>query len=334
MASNLYGKKKAAILLVSLGSQLSADIFKHLSEDEIEDLTLEIANLQKVDSETKEDVLNEFHQICLAQDYISKGGIEYARDVLEKALGSNQADLIIERLTASLQVRPFDSIRRTDPEQLLNFIQNEHPQTIALVMAYLSPEQSSIVLSSLEPEMQAEVAKRIATMDQTSPDVIKEVERILEDKLSTFATDDYASAGGIEAIVNILNSVDRGTEKRILDDLSEQDPELADEIKKRLFVFEDIVQLDDRTIQLVLREISMDDLTLALKTSSDEVSERIYTNMSNRAAKMLKEDIDFMGPVRLREVEEAQQNIVNEIRRLEDAGEIIIARGGGGEVVV
>lgn len=329
----LTGKKKAAILMVALGSKLSSNIMKHMDENNIEELTLEIANLQRVDTSVKEEVLYEFHQLCLAKDYISQGGINYARDLLEQALGSQKAEMILERLTASLQVRPFDSIRRTDPSQLFNFIQNEHPQTIALIMAYLTPEQSSIILSSLEPELQADVARRIAIMDQTSPDVIKDVERILEDKLSSFMTDDYTAAGGIESIVTVLNMVDRSTEKRILDDLGEVDPELADEIRKRLFVFEDIVILDDRTIQIILREISMDDLTLALKTSSEEVSEKIYKNMSKRASKMLKEDIEYLGPVRLREVEDAQQNIVNEIRRLEDAGEIVIARGGG-EVVV
>ncbi|AZR73880.1 flagellar motor switch protein FliG [Anoxybacter fermentans] len=330
----LSGRKKAAILIMSLGPELAGQIFKHLSDEDIEQLTLEIANLNKVSPEIKDEVLNEFHQMALAQNYISRGGIVYARELLEKALGPQKAVAIINRLTASLQVRPFDAIRKADPSQLLNFIQGEHPQTIALIIAYLKPNQAAAVLSGLKPELQADVAKRVATMDRTSPEVIKEVERILEKKMSTLVVNEYASAGGIESIVNILNLVDRGTEKTIMDELDETDPELAEEIRKRMFVFEDIVLLDSRAIQHVLRIVDMKDVALALKTASEEVKNVIFSNLSKRAAQMLKEDIEFMGPVRLREVEEAQQRIVNEIRRLEEAGEIVIARGGEGDIVV
>lgn len=331
---DLSGKQKAAILLVSLGTDHASEVFKHLSEDEIEQITLEIANLRKVENPQREGVVEEFHQMAMAQDYIARGGIHYAQEVLEKALGPTRAQGIISRLTASLQVRPFDALRKTEPSQLLNFIQSEHPQTIALVLAYMESDKSSAILSSLPQELQADVARRIATMDRTSPEIIKKVEGILEKKLSTIIQSEYTSAGGIESIVEILNNVDRGTEKKILDTLEEDDPELADEIRKRMFVFEDIVKLDNRAIQRVIREVDNKDLSLALKTSSEEVAEKVYSNISKRAAAMLKEDIDFMGPVRLRDVEEAQSKIVNEIRRLEDAGEIVIARGGEGDVIV
>jgi len=330
----LTGRQKAAILLISLGPEVSAQIFKHLRDEEIEQLTLEIANVRKVDTAEKEAILAEFHQICLAQEYISQGGIAYAKEILEKALGSQKAIDIINKLTATLQVRPFDFARKADPAQILNFIQNENSQTIALVLSYLQPEQSSIILSSLPQEKQADVAKRIALMDSTSPEVISQVERVLEQKLSATVTQDYTSAGGIAAIVQILNGVDRGTERTILDSLEIQDPELAEEIKKRMFVFEDIVSIDNRSIQRIIRDIENSDLQLALKVASEEVRDAIFRNMSKRMAETFKEEMEYMGPVRLRDVEEAQTRIVATIRRLEESGEIIIARGGGDDIVV
>lgn len=330
----LTGRQKAAILLISLGPEVSAQIFKHLREDEIEQLTLEIANVRKVDNAERESILAEFHQICLVQEYISQGGIQYAKEILEKALGSTKAMDIINRLTATLQVRPFDFARKADPAQILNFIQNENSQTIALVLSYLQPEQASIILSSLPQDKQADVAKRIAQMDSTSPEVISQVERVLEQKLSSTVTQDYTTAGGIEAIVQILNGVDRGTERTILDSLEIQDPELAEEIKKRMFVFEDIVNIDNRSIQRIIRDVENTDLQLALKVASEEVREVIFRNMSKRMAETFREEMEYMGPVRLRDVEEAQTRIVATIRRLEEAGEVIIARGGGDDIIV
>ncbi|GFZ83887.1 flagellar motor switch protein FliG [Paenibacillus marchantiophytorum] len=330
----LTGRQKAAILLISLGPEVSAQIFKHLREEEIEQLTLEIANVRKVDSLEKEAILSEFHQICLAQEFISQGGIAYAKDILEKALGTQKAFDIINRLTATLQVRPFDFARKADPAQILNFIQNENSQTIALVLSYLQAEQASIILSSLPQEKQADVAKRIALMDSTSPEVISQVERVLEQKLSSTVTQDYTNAGGIASIVQILNGVDRGTERTILDSLEIQDPELAEEIKKRMFVFEDIVNIDNRSIQRIIRDIENADLQLALKVASEEVRDVLFKNMSKRMAETFKEEMEFMGPVRLRDVEEAQTRIVATIRRLEESGEIIIARGGGDDIIV
>lgn len=333
-SNEMTGKQKAAILLIALGPDISAQVLKHMREDEIEKLTLEIANQRKLTQEQKDKVLAEFHQMCVAKEYISNGGLDYAREVLEKALGAEKAVSIINRLTTSLQIRPFDFARKTDPAQLLNFIQNEHPQTIALIMAYLQPEQAAAIVSALPPERQVDVARRIATMDRTSPDVIRDVERILERKLSSLVTQDFTAAGGVDSIVDILNRVDRTTERTIIENMEVQNPELAEEIKKRMFVFEDIVLLDDRSLQLVLREIDNKDLALALKATASEVSEKVYRNISKRAGEMLREEIEYMGPVRIRDVEEAQQRIVNSIRRLEESGEIVISRGKGDEIIV
>lgn len=335
MASEeLKGIQKAAILLIALGPEKSSLIFKHLKEEEIEDLTLEIANTKSVTSQVKEKVINEFYEVCLAQQYIAEGGIGYAKELLEKALGADKAMDVIGKLTASLQVKPFEFVKKTDASQLLNFIQDEHPQTIALILSYLSAGQAATILGALAPEKQAEVARRIATMDRTSPDVIKEVERVLESKLSSLVNQDYTIIGGVDAVVEILNTVDRGTEKHIMETLEVEEPELADEIRKKMFVFEDILLLDDRAIQRVLRDVDNNDLAIACKGSTEEVQNAIFGNMSKRLAEMIREDMEFMGPVRMKDVEEAQQKIVNIIRKLEDSGEIVISRGGGDEIVV
>ncbi len=328
------GRQKAAIFLVTIGSEISAEIFKYLREDEIETLTFEIARLETIDSEQKDAILQEFQELMMANQFISTGGIDYARELLEKSLGSQKAIDIINRLTSSLQVRPFDFIRRTDPAHLLNFIQQEHPQTIALILAYLEPNKSSIILQNLPHEVQSDVARRIATMDRTSPEVLREVERVLEKKLSSLSSEDYTAAGGVESIVEILNLVDRASEKQIIEALEDEDPELAEEIKKRMFVFEDIVMLDDRAIQKVMREVDSQELAKALKSVDSEVQDKIFKNMSKRAASMLKEDMEYMGPVRLKDVEEAQQKIVSIIRHLEDTGEIVVARAAEDELVV
>ncbi|MCL2067455.1 MAG: flagellar motor switch protein FliG [Treponema sp.] len=328
------GRQKAAIFLVTIGSEISAEIFKYLREDEIETLTFEIARLETIDADQKDAILQEFQELMMANQFISTGGIDYARELLEKSLGSQKAIDIINRLTSSLQVRPFDFIRRTDPAHLLNFIQQEHPQTIALILAYLEPNKASIILQNLPNDVQSDVARRIATMDRTSPEVLREVERVLEKKLSSLSSEDYTAAGGVESIVEILNLVDRASEKQIIEALEDEDPELAEEIKKRMFVFEDIVMLDDRAIQKVMREVDSQELAKALKSVDTEVQDKIFRNMSKRAAAMLKEDMEYMGPVRLKDVEESQQKIVSIIRHLEDTGEIVVARAGEDELVV
>ncbi len=332
--ADLNGKQKAAVLLVALGPECSSKIFKHLKEEEIEELTLEVANLSSLSSETKNLVLDEFFEICLAQQYVQEGGIGYAKQILESALGADKAMNVLNKLTVSLQVKPFDFVRKADPSQILNFIQSEHPQTIALILSYLKPMQSAAVIAGLSQEMQAEVTKRIAKMDRTSPEVIKQVEKVLSKKLSSLVNQDYTEVGGIGSIVEILNNVDRGTEKYIMETLEVEDTDLVEEIKKRMFVFEDILLLDDRSVQRFLREVDGKALGLALKMSSDELKDHIFKNMSKRMAEMIKEDMEFAGPARIKEVEDSQQGIVNAIRKLEEAGEIIISRGGGDELIV
>lgn len=330
----LSGKKKAAILLLSLGPELSSRILKQFTEQEIEAVTMEIANLSRVDQELRDEVLNEFMLIGQAQRFMLEGGVDYARELLEKTLGHHKAVEIIKRLKEQVKVKPFTFIRHTDPKQLVNMISREHPQTIAMILSYLDSQQAAMVLSDLPGEMRADIARRVALMERTSPEILKEVEGVLRDKLSTVFQQDFTQAGGLGTVVDILNRVDRGTEKLILEELEKEDAELADEIRQRMFIFEDIITLDDASIQRVVREVESKDLARALKGASEEVKDRIFRNISKRAAEMLQEDLEFMGPVRLREVEEAQQRIVAIIRRLDESGEIIISRGGEDAIIV
>ncbi len=332
--TELTSKQKAAILLISLGPEVASNIYRHLREDEIEQLTLEIATMRKVDSQDRSPVLHEFQELAVADQIIASGGIEYAKEVLEKAMGQERALSIIERLTSSLQVRPFEFARRANPSQILGFIQNEHPQTIALVLSYLDANQAAAILGELPAIVRADVAKRIAVMEATSPEVISSVERVLETKMASTSSIDVTEVGGLEAVVHILNGVDRATERGILESLETSDPELAENIKKLMFVFEDIVLLDNRAIQRVIRDVEQSDLMLALRTASEDVQEAVYRNMSKRMVETFKQDMEFAPPVRLRDVEEAQQRIVAQIRRLEEMGEIVIARGGGEDILV
>lgn len=332
---SISDKQKAAVLLLALGPELSAQVLKRLSEPEVELLVAEIAHVEKLPQGITEGVLKEFHDLYEAQEFITQGGIEYASDILERALGKHKAKEIIERLTATLELAPFHFLRNSDPNEIASFIEDEHPQTIALVLTHLRPEQASIIIKQLETGLRAEVVKRIALMDRTTPDIIAEVENILESKISSLARgQEYSSSGGIDATVKILNQVDRSTEQAILEILEDEDPDLADEIRRKLFTFEDIINLEDRAVQRVLREIDSKKLSLALKTANEDLKEKIFANMSQRAGEMLREDMEFLGPVRLKDVEVAQQEIVNTVRRLEEDGEIIIARGGEEEIVV
>ena len=331
----LTNRQKAAVLMVAIGPDAVAKVFKHMRDEDIENLTLDVARLGKIGADTRRQIVAEFHEMCLAQEVISEGGIDKAQRALEAAFGADKAGEIINRVMQTMQVLPFDFIKKTDPTQLLSFIQDEHPQTIALILAHLHANQAAVVLSGLPQELRAEVARRIAIMDRTPPEVIREIERVLERKLSSaVVTQNFTKAGGVKSLVEVLNWVDRTTEKTILESLSENSPELADEVKKLMFVFEDINTLDDSSIQKVLREVDTKELALALKGVGEEVQNRIFKNMSERASTMLREDMEFMGPVRLRNVEEAQQRIVGVIRRLEESGEIIVARGSGEEIIV
>ncbi len=330
----LTGRQKSAIFLITVGSEVSTEVFKHLKDNEIEMLTYDISQVEVIDSDERDRVLEEFQELMSARDFITMGGIDYARELLERALGTQRAGDIISKLTSNIQVRPFDFIRRTDPTHLFNFIQQEHPQTIALILAYLEPQKASVILGNLAPDVQSDVAKRIATMDRTSPDVLREVEIVLEKKLAALSSENYTLAGGIDNIVQVLNLVDRGTERSIVETLEEDDPELAEEIKKRMFVFEDIVLLDDRSIQKLLREVDGTELAKALKAVDTDVQDKIMRNLSKRAASLLKEEMEYMGPVRMKEVEECQQHIVSTIRKLEEQGEIVVSRSGEDEMVV
>ena len=328
------GRRKAAVMIIALGPDKASEVFKHLRSDEIDELILEIATLNGIDSEEREHVMEEFYHSHLAQDYITEGGLDYAREILSLAVGDDKALEIIGRLSSFVQVAPFEFLRRTDPSQITNFIQHEHPQTIAVILAYLPPEMASHVLVGLPERMQADVSMRIAVMDRTAPEVIKQVEEVMERKLASIINQDFTMAGGVRSLVDMLNLVDRTTERHILESLDESSPELAEEVRKLMFVFEDLLLLDDRSIQQLLKEVEMKDVTLALKGTSPEVQEKIYVNMSQRASTMLKEDMAYMGPQRRRSIEEAQQKIVSIVRRLEEAGKILIARGGGDDELV
>jgi flagellar motor switch protein FliG len=330
----LTTKEKAAVLMIMIGKEYAANIFKYLSEEEVEQLTLSITSMHRVEPDIKESVVDEFLQMCIAQKYISEGGIDYARQVLDKAFGSDSANDLIMRLSSTLRVKPFDFIRKADSTQVLNFIQNEHPQTIALILSYIDPKHSAQILGALPIELQASVIARIANMGITSPEYIKETERVLEKKLSTMSFGDTTSTGGMESLIKILNSVDRGTERHLLEALEEKDADLVEEIKKRMFVFEDIVKLSNQAIQRVLKEIDNRDLAVALKGANSEVEKIVFSNVSTRLKDMIKEDIEMMGPVRVRDVEEAQQKIVSAIRQLDESGEIIIQRSGEEDLVV
>lgn len=327
--ANMTNTQKVAALLISLGPKAASEIMKNIDEEtEIERIALEIASMRQLNEETVKEVLNEFYMIFQATGYLSSGGVGYARQLLEETYGSGHAEKILERLVATLQTNPFDFFNKADPAQLATSFQNENPQLVALVLAYLKAEQSANVLGMLPPEMQAEVATRIASMDRTNPEVLREVERILENKFSSVVMADFSAAGGIESLAEILNRSDRTTEKAILDGLEMKDPELAEQVRELMFVFEDIIHLDDKSIQRVLREVDTKDLAMSLKGSNNDVKEKILKNMSERASAMLVDDMEYMGPVRAKDVQEKQTYIVGIIRALEAAGEIQISRAG------
>lgn len=332
-ADTLSGRKKAAVLLVSLGADASAEVLKHLRQEEIDEITLEIAGMGHIPQDRKQAVVEEFYETAVAQEYITEGGLDYARTILQKALGDVRANEVMARLSSAIQVSPFEFLRRTDAAQIFNVLSSEHPQTIALVLVYLPLDSAAQVMASLPDDVQADVAMRIALMDRTAPEVIREIERVLERKLSSVIAQDFTSAGGVASLVGVLNQVDRTTERTIVETLEERNPELADEIRRMMFLFEDIVVLDDRSIQQVLREVDTKELSVALKGTSDTVQDAIFRNMSERAASNIREELEFMGPMRVKQVEEAQQKIVAVIRRLEESGSIVIIRGGEDQLV-
>ena len=330
---NAPGKAKAAIFLVFLGSENTGPIMQALSDSEIETLTIEIAKHKKITPEERLSVLFEFEHMMMARKFASEGGLEYAKVLLEKTLGPGRALEILAKMGTSLHLQPFEAARTADPSQLATLIQNEHPQTIALIMAYLQPEKAGVVLQSMDHDSQLEIAKRLALMDRTSPEITRQLESYLEEKLSFIVGQDLTTAGGIDSVIKVLNSVERATEKTIIETMEVQEPVLAEEIKKKMFVFEDVVLIDDRGMQRLFKDIDQKDLSLALKGVTDEVKDKFFKNMSKRAAEMLREDMQYMGSVRMRDVDQAQQRIVAIIRRLEDEGALTISKGGDDEII-
>lgn len=330
---SLTSQQKAAAVIVSLGAETASDIYKYLKEEEVEQLTYEVARLVHMSGEQLEDTLDGFYQLCLTQKVITEGGVEYARNVLEKAYGAQAASSLLERVTKSLQTKAFDFLRKVDYKNLLAMIQNEHPQTIALILSYCRSDQAATIIAELSKEKQIDVVQRIATMDRTSPEIIKIVEKNLEAKFTSVMSVDFMEFGGVNYIADVMNHMDRSSEKYIFDELNRKDARLSDDIRKKMFVFEDILTLDDMSIQRFLREVDSKDLVFALKGSNQEVSATIFKNMSNRTAETIKSDLEFTHNVRLRDVEEAQQRIVGIIRRLENEGELVITKGGGDEMI-
>jgi flagellar motor switch protein FliG len=327
------GRKKCAVLLVALGPEKAASIFQHLRDDEIESLSLEMAKLNQIDHEVAGTVFEELAATVQAYDSLAAGGVDYAREVLERALGEERAAEIIGRLSTVIEMRPFEFLRRTPPEHIVTFLRMEAPQTIALVIANLHTTLAAQVLSHLPEEEQADIALRIARMSETPPDVVKEIEAVMRQKLASVVQQDYQAAGGVKSLAEILNFTDRPTERNVLDTLTERDAELGEEVRRLLFVFEDIAKLDDRSIQLVLREADQRDLALALRGVEEDVRDAILANMSERGGTLLREEMEFQPPQRKRIVEEAQGRIVAIVRRLEDAGALVIGRGGRDIVV-
>jgi flagellar motor switch protein FliG len=332
---DLNGVRKAAVLMVALKQEIAAKILKHLDRDRVEEITREIAAIDAIAPDVREAVIREFYNLIMARQYMDAGGMAWARTLLQKTLPSEEARQVISLIEHQVHQQPFSFLQKTEKENLVMFLQEEHPQTIALVLSHLPSGMATQILSALPTERQIEVVQRVANMDQTSPEVIKEVERGLEKRLAGLVSERFERVGGVEAVAEMLNMAGRGTEKAILEGLEENDPQLVEQIRRLMFVFEDIIRVNEKGIQSVLKEVENDELALALKTGSEELRQKIFKNMSERAGQLIKEEMEFMGPVRVSDVEGAQQKIVDIVRRLEDAGEVIIAgRGGEKELIV
>src|SRR3954464_722480 len=334
-SSEMSGLRKAAIFILRLEQTVATEILKHLDDLQIEELSREIAGLGPVAQPTRDEVVGEFYQLAMARTYADEGGWDYAKSLLAKSLPADKAARIIDQVNQAIQSAPFSFLQKAESENLLTFIQDEHPQTIALILAHLRPTQASEILRGLPGQKQVEVVKRIANMEQTNPEVIKEVERGLEHRLSAMISQTFEKAGGVDTVAEMLNLADRATEKSIMEGLEAEDPDLVEQIRRLMFVFEDIMMVNDKGIQSMLKEVDNDDLSLALKTASQELEDKIFKNMSERASQLIKEDMEYMGPVRVSDVEAAQQKIVDVVRRLEESGEIIVSgRGGEKDLVV
>ncbi|NLF30927.1 MAG: flagellar motor switch protein FliG [Planctomycetes bacterium] len=333
-SSDIPGLRKAAIFLMSVGQDTAAEVLKRLDGESVENVSREIASLEGITARQRDSVLSEFYNVALASSYMEEGGLPYATALLRKSLSPEDADRIIGQVSAAISSSPFSFLQKAESENLLTFIQDEHPQTIALILAHLNADKAAEILSGLPSSKQIEVVKRVANMEQTNPEVIREVEQALEHRLAAIVGQSFEKAGGIESVAEMLNLADRATEKSIMEGLEAEDPELVESIRRLMFVFEDILQVQDQGIQAVLKEVENDELALALKTASEELKEKLFRNMSERASELILEEMEYMGPVRVSDVEAAQQKIVDIVRRLEDAGEIVIAGRGGGDDIV
>jgi flagellar motor switch protein FliG len=332
---DIPGPKKAAIALIAMGMEASAEVLKNMTEPEVEQITAQIARLEGVTPEIRESVLEEFHQLIMARQFIAQGGLAYAEEVLEAALGPRKAREILEKVQGSIRTTGFNMLDSVDPNQLINFIQKEHPQTVAVLLGHMNPDRAAAILSELEPGLQVDVTMRIATMDSISPDILHQVEQVLAQQMKTMFSGDSTKIGGPDAVAEILNRVDRGAERNIISNMERDNPALADEIKKRMFVFEDIILIDDRSMQKVLKVVEQKDLPMALKGATEQVQGKFFNNMSSRAAEALREELTLMPPTKLKDIEEIQQKIVAAVRGLEEKGEITISgRGGDSDVVV
>ncbi|MDE5741379.1 MAG: flagellar motor switch protein FliG [Oscillospiraceae bacterium] len=325
--------QKAAIVVTSIGAENASEVYKRLGEDEVEKLTFEVSSMPYIEIDKVDAVLNEFYELCLTQKVITEGGLDYARSVLEKAYGPEMAQKLMDRVSKSMQSKSFEFIRKSDYKNLLAIIQSEHPQTIALVLSYVNSEQASKVLQELPKEKRAEVVERIAKMESASPETIKAVESTLERRFAAVVSMDLTEVGGVNYVADILNKVDRGTEKFIFDELSAKDPALVDEIKKKMFVFEDILTLDSMSIQRFIRDVEAKDLAVAIKGSNAEVAATLYANMPQRMQESIQQEIEYLHNVRMRDVDEAQQRIVGIIRHLEEEGELVIGKSGEDEII-
>ncbi|MDE6710501.1 MAG: flagellar motor switch protein FliG [Oscillospiraceae bacterium] len=329
----LTSLQKAAIVVTSIGAENASEVYKRLSEDDVEKLTFEVSSMPYIEIDKVDAVLNEFYELCLTQKVITEGGLDYARSVLEKAYGPEMAQKLMDRVSKSMQSKSFEFIRKSDYKNLLAIIQNEHPQTIALVLSYVNSEQASKVLQELPKEKRAEVVERIAKMESASPDTVKAIEATLERKFAAVVSMDITEVGGVNYVADVLNKVDRGTEKFIFDELSAKDPALVDEIKKKMFVFEDILSLDSMSIQRFIRDVEAKDLAVAIKGSNAEVAATLYANMPQRMQESIQQEIEYLHNVRMRDVDEAQQRIVGIIRHLEEEGELVIGKSGEDEII-
>ncbi len=331
----LNGPQKAAVLLLALEEEAAAILLKRVSPKAVEEVTRELASTSRVPSQTRDAIIREFYELALAQSWAAEGGLDYARSLLMRSLDPKDAERILAQIQTQVRKTPFSFLQKAETQNLLTFIQDEHPQTIALIVSHLAHHKAAEILAGLAGPKQVEVVKRVANMEQTNPEVISEVERGLESRLSNVLSQSFEQIGGVETVAEVLNLVDRTTEKGIMEGLEAEDPDLVEEIRRLMFVFEDIMLVDDRGIQAVLKEVDNDELALALKMASEDLQEKVFSNMSERAAQLIAEDMEYMGPVRVSDVEAAQQRIVDIVRRLEDAGEIIITgRGGDKELIV